>query len=64
MSIIMKYRRKNMEVKVITAGNCPLCGKPIDMVDATGKLQRIFMCSECAKKNEENRKNTEKTHNH
>ena len=40
-----------MKLKVINAGNCMICGKPIELVDTDSeKLPDIFFCSECAKK--------------
>ena len=41
-----------MVIKVINAGNCILCGKPIELKDTkdTDKLPNIFFCPECEKK--------------
>lgn len=42
-----------MKAKIITAGNCPICGKPIEMEKGNEKHQRLFLCSECGKKSDE-----------
>ena len=41
-----------MKIKVVNAGNCILCGKPIELKDTkdTDKLPNIFFCQECEKK--------------
>lgn len=49
--------RIEMKAKIITAGNCPICGKPIEMEKGNEKHQRLFLCSECGKKSEEYNKN-------
>lgn len=38
-----------MEIKVITAGKCMICGKPIKLVVPRGynKLPDIFFCRKC-----------------
>ena len=40
-----------MNIKVINAGNCMICGKPINPVVSrdNGKLPDIFFCPRCAK---------------
>ena len=41
-----------MNIKVINAGNCMICGKEIKIVASRGnnKLPNIFFCPECEKK--------------
>ncbi len=40
-----------MEIKVVNAGKCMICGKPIKLVIPRGydnsKLPNIFFCREC-----------------
>lgn len=41
-----------MEIKVVNAGNCMICGKPIKLAVPRGhnKLPNIFFCKECEPK--------------
>jgi len=50
-----------MNIKVIVAGKCVLCGKPIELEDAkdTDKLPNIFFCQECEKKVNKNKSKAE-----
>ena len=47
--------RKNLNIKVINAGKCMMCGKPIKLVAPGGysKLPNILFCEECDKKRQE-----------
>ena len=44
-----------MNIKVINAGKCIICGKPIELEDTkdTDKLPNIFFCRECEQKIED-----------
>lgn len=50
-----------MKIKVINAGKCMLCGKPIKLPDTKtdNKLPNIFFCHECEKKAKENNSKVE-----
>ena len=41
-----------MEIKVVNAGDCMICGKQIQLVVPRGynKLPNIFFCPECEKR--------------
>ena len=47
LQIIDKYKR--VEFKVINAGNCMMCGKPIE-VDESEPFPDLLFCKECSKK--------------
>ena len=40
-----------MNIDIVNAGNCMICGKPIEIVPVRGscKFPNIFFCSECEK---------------
>jgi hypothetical protein len=41
-----------MEIEVVNAGNCMICGKPIklEVPEDSNKLPNIFFCKECEPK--------------
>ena len=44
-----------MKIKVITAGNCMMCGEPIKIVTRkdNNKIPNIFFCQKCEKRRKE-----------
>lgn len=37
----------DVKMKIINAGNCLLCKKPINLVDCDSGVANIFFCKEC-----------------
>ncbi len=50
-----------MNIKVITAGNCIMCGEPIKLVVSRGndKMPDIFFCPKCNERIVKERKSQE-----